>query len=87
MQLVHDGLFPGKKAVNKPERWMVDGLDFIASSVLLTRFSQGRTGEQAVYINSLLDSKNLIVCSQFIERTKRAVESKINIVRFQDNPG
>ena len=87
MQLVHDALFPGKKAVNKPERRKVDHIDFIASSVLFTCFSRCRTGEQAVYINSLLDFKNLIVCSQFIERTKRAVESKINIVRFQDNPG
>ena len=28
----------------------------------------------------------MIVCSQFIERTKRAAESKIEVVSFQDNP-
>jgi hypothetical protein len=28
----------------------------------------------------------VIICSQFIERTKRAAESKIEVVSFQDNP-
>jgi hypothetical protein len=40
-----------------------------------------------VHIKRWAGLKNLIGCSQFIERTKRAVESKIEVVRFQIIPG
>ena len=65
---------------------MGNHLDFIDFFALFTCFPQARFGEQAVHINSLKELKNLLVCSQFIERTKRAVESKIKVVRFTDNP-
>jgi hypothetical protein len=53
---------------------------------LFTRCSPPPAGEQPVHINLWAEMKYLLESSQFIERTKRAAESKIDVVRFQDNP-
>lgn len=86
MELVHIRCFQQKIAVNNLYPPIELNIDYIDFSALSTRSSQAFIGEQAVHINSLKELKNLLISSQFIERTKRAVESKIKVVRFQDNP-
>jgi len=65
--------FPAPKAVNNSRAPDKEITDFIGGFALFTRYPPARFGEQPVHIKSLSERRNLLECSQFIERTKRAV--------------
>jgi hypothetical protein len=62
-------------------------LEFIGDLSLFTVCSPRIIGEQPVHINLWAEIKFLLESLQFIERTKRAAKSKIDVVRFRIIPG
>jgi len=62
-------------------------LDFIGVLSLFAAFSPRIFGEQPVHINLWAEINFLVESLQFIERTKRAAKSKIDVVRFRIIPG
>jgi hypothetical protein len=74
-------------AVNNLKAEMAGGCGFTGESAWSTIGSRAVFGGQVVHIKSWAEFGTVVCCGQFIERTKRAAKSKIDVVRFKIIPG
>jgi hypothetical protein len=74
-ELFHSSENRARKLVNNPDPVRCEAIDSTGAFSLLTGSSPPVFREQGVHINSLSVSRFAVFCSQFIERTERAMKS------------